>query len=107
MSGVPLSQIYICVGGEVESLATEQFKDIVVLKHRKGFVRLALQYGAALVPTYGFGVTDMYTTLSWGKGFRNWCVRARCLPPPQAGSPRTVRAPAFVVCRGRIHARGL
>ena len=98
--------MYICTGGEAESLATEYGKDIgasmcsgvtiaptnvardtcpcfpvvargrcaVVLKHRRGFVRLALQYGATLVPPYGFGNTSMYSTLSWGKQFRNWCA---------------------------------
>lgn len=52
--------IFICVGGEEESMLTEKGKDIVVLSKRKGFVRLALSYGAALVPVFGAGTTDMY-----------------------------------------------
>jgi hypothetical protein len=47
-------------------------KDTVVLNHRRGFVRLALSYGADIVPTYGFGVTDMYNTYSFAKKFRNF-----------------------------------
>lgn len=34
----------------------------LVLKRRKGFVRIALQSGAALVPTYSFGENDTFRT---------------------------------------------
>ena len=36
--------------------------DRVVLEGRHGFVRLALSWGCPLVPVYGLGVTDLYTT---------------------------------------------
>ena len=44
--------LYICTGGESESLATKNGVDAVVLEDRKGFVRLALSYGTPLVPVY-------------------------------------------------------
>lgn len=53
--------LFVCTGGEEESMYTEFGKDIVVLKKRKGFIRLALSYGADLVPVYGLGVSDLYT----------------------------------------------
>ncbi len=68
--------LYVCTGGEAESLMTVQGKDIVVLNHRRGFIRLALSYGADLVPTYGFGNTDMYTTLPWAHKLRMWLSKA-------------------------------
>jgi len=52
--------IYICTGGEEESILTEKGQDIVVLRKRKGFVRLALSHGAALVPVFGVGNSDLY-----------------------------------------------
>jgi len=53
--------LYVCTGGEEESMCTTTGKDIVVLKKRKGFVRLALSYGADIVPVYGVGNSDLYT----------------------------------------------
>lgn len=67
------SSLFIVTGGEAESLATENGKDKVVLKDRKGFVRLALSYGTPLVPVYGFGIPELYTTFYHPfKGFRKW-----------------------------------
>ena len=45
----------------------------VVLGRRKGFVRLALQTGASLVPVVSFGENDM---------FQVRCVKRRRLPAP-------------------------
>jgi hypothetical protein len=53
--------LYVCTGGEEESMYTTPGKDTVVLKRRKGFVRLALSYGADLVPVFGVGNNDLYT----------------------------------------------
>ncbi|KAL3911872.1 MAG: hypothetical protein SGARI_001433 [Bacillariaceae sp.] len=60
------------VGGEEESMYTTKGRDIVVLQKRKGFVRLALSYGAELVPVFGVGVTDTYETYSFGLKWRRW-----------------------------------
>ena len=53
--------LFVCTGGEEESMYTTPGKDTVVLKRRKGFVRLALSYGADLVPVFGVGNNDLYT----------------------------------------------
>ena len=52
--------LFVCTGGEEESLWTTPGTDMVVLNKRKGFVRLALQHGAHLVPVMGIGNTDMF-----------------------------------------------
>jgi 1-acyl-sn-glycerol-3-phosphate acyltransferase len=61
--------LYLVPGGEEESLRTTNGKDIVVLKERKGFIRLALSYGIPLVPVFAVGCTDAYKTypnILWG-----------------------------------------
>ena len=42
--------LLVFVGGEKEQLMTEQGKHKIFLSNRKGFVKLAITYGAALVP---------------------------------------------------------
>jgi len=54
--------LYVLPGGEAEQLLTEYKKHRVFLNSRKGFVKLAIEHGAALVPVYAFGETDMYHT---------------------------------------------
>jgi Diacylglycerol acyltransferase len=64
--------LFICTGGGEESLYAKPGHDIVVLNKRKGFVRLALSYGACLVPVFGIGNTDTYTTYSPMLSWRLW-----------------------------------
>merc|ERR1712151_549952 len=64
--------LYVCTGGEAESMLTEKGKDRVVLEDRKGFIRLALSHGADIVPIYGCGVTEAYKTYTIGWTFRKW-----------------------------------
>ena len=58
--------LFICTGGEDEAMRSRQGEDTVVLLNRKGFVRLALSYGCALVPVFGVGVNDLYKTYDLG-----------------------------------------
>jgi 2-acylglycerol O-acyltransferase 2 len=44
------NSIFIYVGGEKEQLMSESGCHRIYLKERKGFVKLALQYGAELIP---------------------------------------------------------
>ncbi len=48
------------VGGAAESLESMPGCYRVVLRRRKGFVRLALQTGASLVPVFSFGENEVY-----------------------------------------------
>lgn len=52
--------ITIVVGGARESLDAEPASLRLVLKRRKGFVKLAIRNGADLVPVLGFGENDLY-----------------------------------------------
>ncbi|CAD6999258.1 unnamed protein product [Ceratitis capitata] len=53
----------ISVGGTQEALLTEPGKYTIVLKKRMGFVKLAIQTGSPIVPSFGFGDVDIYTPL--------------------------------------------
>jgi len=57
------TSIFIVVGGAAESLDTHPNSVNLTLYKRKGFVRLALQEGACLVPIFGFGENNLYNTL--------------------------------------------
>lgn len=56
--------VTIVVGGARESLEAQPGTLRLVLKGRKGFIKLALRTGADLVPVIGFGENDLYDQLS-------------------------------------------
>ncbi|KAL8948680.1 MAG: hypothetical protein Q9222_005148, partial [Ikaeria aurantiellina] len=53
--------ITIVVGGARESLSAQPRSDLrLILKNRKGFVKLAIRTGADLVPVLAFGENELY-----------------------------------------------
>lgn len=54
--------LLVYAGGEAEQLLTEPGRHAIVLRRRKGFLRLALRHGAHIVPTYAFGENELYRT---------------------------------------------
>ncbi|XP_078736324.1 diacylglycerol O-acyltransferase 2 [Lampetra fluviatilis] len=74
--GSPGKAVVIVVGGAAESLQGGAHGDCrVVLKGRKGFVRIALQQGADLVPVYSFGEGATFKQLVFAEG--TWKRRAQ------------------------------
>ncbi|CAJ0928137.1 unnamed protein product, partial [Ranitomeya imitator] len=64
--------VVIVVGGAAESLDSRPGKNSVTIKKRKGFVKIAIQHGADLVPVYSFGENEAYKQVvfeegSWGR----------------------------------------
>lgn len=55
--------ITIVIGGARESLDAQPYSLRLVLKRRKGFVKMALRTGADLVPVLGFGENDLFDQL--------------------------------------------
>lgn len=51
--------LMVIPGGEAEQLRTQTGVEEVYLSKRVGFVKLAMQHGAALVPCYAFGTVDL------------------------------------------------
>ncbi|KAF0696128.1 Aste57867_13104 [Aphanomyces stellatus] len=62
--------IALLPGGFEEASLFEYKKHRVFVKHRKGFVKLALQHGYTIYPAYTFGEEDTYATLSYFKAAR-------------------------------------
>uniref|UniRef100_A0A670KJF7 Acyltransferase n=1 Tax=Podarcis muralis TaxID=64176 RepID=A0A670KJF7_PODMU len=68
LSGPPGHAVVIVVGGASEMLDTVPGEHRIHLHRRKGFVRLALQHGADLVPVYTFGENDIYRLIRFPEG---------------------------------------
>ncbi|KAG8689680.1 diacylglycerol O-acyltransferase 1, partial [Ceratobasidium sp. 395] len=64
----PGSAICIVIGGAAESLNAHPGTADLTLKRRFGFVKIAIQHGADLVPVFSFGENDIYEQLSNEKG---------------------------------------
>jgi len=67
--------LYVVPGGEMEQMLTIEGRHRVYLNSRKGFVRLAVEFGADLVPNYAFGETDLYSVSSFLLPLRLWICR--------------------------------
>ena len=61
--------VVVFPGGIAELFLSKPKTERIFLKQRKGFVKLALETGAQLVPIYFFGSTDMFNQISSSKGF--------------------------------------
>jgi hypothetical protein len=75
----------LCVypGGHEEQLLTKTHKYRFYLKNRKGFVKLALEHGAPLVPVIIFGETSLYTTHeTFLPNVRHWLAKKMRLSIP-------------------------
>ncbi|XP_069502669.1 diacylglycerol O-acyltransferase 2-like [Ambystoma mexicanum] len=67
--------VVIVIGGAAESLNCLPGEERVILRSRKGFVRLALEHGADLVPVYSFGENNTFEQVvfeegSWGRSLQ-------------------------------------
>ncbi|KDO23193.1 hypothetical protein SPRG_10001 [Saprolegnia parasitica CBS 223.65] len=67
--------LVILVGGIQEQMLAEYQKHHVFLRSRKGFVKLAIQHGAAIVPVYAFGENDLFRPSTFLLPLRQWIAR--------------------------------
>ncbi|KAM4845487.1 2-acylglycerol O-acyltransferase 2 [Thomomys bottae] len=65
----------IIIGGAQEALDARPGAYKLLLKNRKGFIRLALEHGAALVPVFSFGENDLFQQASNPSG--SWLRRVQ------------------------------
>ncbi|PSC73157.1 Diacylglycerol O-acyltransferase 2 isoform A [Micractinium conductrix] len=65
------STVVLCPGGVAECFEMDprQGHEVAFLRSRTGFVRLAMQAGAPIVPAFAFGQTAHY---SWWRPFIDW-----------------------------------
>jgi len=61
---IPGSSALLVTGGAKEAMYAHPHFSKLVLKQRKGFVKIALRTGASLVPVYGFGENNLYENLA-------------------------------------------
>mmetsp|Transcript_27874 Transcript_27874/g.56170 ORF Transcript_27874/g.56170 Transcript_27874/m.56170 type:complete len:291 (-) Transcript_27874:76-948(-) len=61
--------VAVCPGGVWEQVHTDRFEEKVFVQRNKGFLRLALEASVPVMPMYGFGENQLYSTslahLSW------------------------------------------
>ncbi|KAI1708058.1 diacylglycerol acyltransferase domain-containing protein [Ditylenchus destructor] len=62
--------VIIILGGAEEALDAHSDSYDLCLKRRKGFVRLAIQHGASLVPVYHFGENSIFKQVENKRGSR-------------------------------------
>ncbi|XP_018418814.1 PREDICTED: 2-acylglycerol O-acyltransferase 2, partial [Nanorana parkeri] len=60
--------VVIAVGGAPESLDARPGAFTLLAKNRKGFVRLAIEHGASLVPVFSFGENELFDQVENPKG---------------------------------------
>ena len=64
--------VSILPGGIAELFLSHRRREQVYLRRRKGFVRLAIETGATIVPVYIFGHTRLFDQLATGEGWLGW-----------------------------------
>ncbi|XP_065225547.1 diacylglycerol O-acyltransferase 2-like isoform X2 [Planococcus citri] len=72
----------VVVGGMAEMIVSRPSTNRLILKNRKGFVKLALKAGSSLVPVYTFGEPNTYDQPFNGKWYK-WLQKIRS--PQSAG----------------------
>lgn len=60
--------ICIVIGGAAESLSAHPGTADLTLQNRVGFIKVAMQHGADLVPVFSFGENDIYEQMPNAKG---------------------------------------
>lgn len=66
----PGNSVVIVVGGAEEAFDAHPGTYTLILKPRKGFIKLALRTGASLVPVFAFGENDLFNQVSNPRGSR-------------------------------------
>lgn len=69
-------------GGMDEQIRTSKGEEVVYLKRRKGFIKIAMRKGVSVVPGYVFGCSDAYNTSHALFGLRLWLMKnvGACIP---------------------------
>ncbi|KYO38391.1 diacylglycerol O-acyltransferase 2 [Alligator mississippiensis] len=70
--------VAIVIGGAAESLSCQPGVTTLILKNRKGFVRMALQHGAHLVPSFSFGENELFRQVVFKEGSWMRNLQERC-----------------------------
>ncbi|KAM7536291.1 hypothetical protein Aperf_G00000082535 [Anoplocephala perfoliata] len=103
-TGISGHLVGVAVGGAREALESRPGTYVILLSRRRGFFRIALKTGAYLVPTIGFGETNIYDQVTNPEGstlrkLQNWITRISKVAPTLFYSNRIIpyRRPITVV----------
>ncbi|CCM02654.1 uncharacterized protein FIBRA_04758 [Fibroporia radiculosa] len=69
--------ITIVVGGAAESLSARPGTADLTLRKRLGFIKMAIQHGADLVPVFSFGENDIYQQMPNEKGTTTYALQKK------------------------------
>ena len=74
--------MFVYPGGSYEIFETDPNQDetLFVLQKRRGFVRMAMQYGAPLVPCVAFGEKTLLSRFRLPRHVERWALKALRLP---------------------------
>mmetsp|Transcript_37 Transcript_37/g.82 ORF Transcript_37/g.82 Transcript_37/m.82 type:complete len:740 (-) Transcript_37:206-2425(-) len=97
--------VLLVPGGQEEMIGSrsDSTKVPIVTKHR-GFIRLALQQGAKLVPVYSFGETQTFDNVAAPHSWQRWCVkqfRANLICFPYGVLPMLPRPTRLTIAVGK------
>lgn len=73
----PGEAITIVVGGAAESLSARPGTADLTLRRRLGFIKVAIQHGADLVPVFSFGENDIYQQMANERGTTIYALQKR------------------------------
>uniref|UniRef100_A0A5K3EGV9 Acyltransferase n=1 Tax=Mesocestoides corti TaxID=53468 RepID=A0A5K3EGV9_MESCO len=104
LTGVTGNLVAVSVGGATEALESRPGHYVLMLSRRRGFFRIALKTGAHLIPSLGFGETNMYDQVANPVGsvlrrVQDWFTHTFTFSPPIFYSWRVIpyRKPLNVV----------
>lgn len=66
--------IVVLPGGMNELIRSSKGRNMIYIKKRLGFIKLALEFGTPIVPIYVFGENDLYDTVNILTSFRIWIL---------------------------------
>jgi 1-acyl-sn-glycerol-3-phosphate acyltransferase len=72
----------LVIGGAEESLYAYPGSTDLILNKRRGFVKIALETNATLVPVYVFGENDLYNQVPGLKNFQRWLQKRMTFAMP-------------------------
>ncbi|SJL07119.1 related to diacylglycerol acyltransferase type 2b [Armillaria ostoyae] len=77
LEGGPGQSIAIVIGGAAESLSARPGTVDLTLKKRLGFIKIAIQQGANLVPVFSFGENDIFQQMPNEKGTTVYIIQKK------------------------------
>eukprot|EP00656_Telonema_subtile_P010156 TRINITY_DN14851_c0_g1_i2.p1 TRINITY_DN14851_c0_g1~~TRINITY_DN14851_c0_g1_i2.p1 ORF type:complete len:571 (+),score=97.47 TRINITY_DN14851_c0_g1_i2:37-1749(+) len=68
--------VLLIPGGQYEMIDTDSTSTTITINSRhKGFVRIAIKFGASLVPMYSFGESQVFDNLPFPRFMQLWCMK--------------------------------